>query len=86
MALLGFGAEGQDHATQRARMVSEVDAMYAETRGETGLSAMSPAVRTALGKVERHRLVPPSQQAGAYRNHPLPIGGSSAAEEKRRRP
>jgi protein-L-isoaspartate(D-aspartate) O-methyltransferase len=35
---------------------------------------MSPTVRAALGKVERHRLVPPGQRALAYRNHPLPIG------------
>ncbi len=55
-------------------MVAEVDAMYAETRSETGLGAMSPAVRTALGKVERHRLVPPGEASRAYRNHPLPIG------------
>jgi protein-L-isoaspartate(D-aspartate) O-methyltransferase len=54
--------------------VAEVEAMYAETRAETGLGAMSPAVRAALGKVERHRLVPASQVGMAYRNHPLPIG------------
>ena len=58
----------------RARMAAEVDAMYAETRSLTGLLAMSPRVRAALGKVERHRLVPPAQRALAYRNHPLPIG------------
>ena len=81
MALLGFGAEGQDFAAQRSRLVSEVDAMYAETRGETGLAAMSPAVRAALGKVERHRLVPPSQQAGAYRNHPLSIGNGQTISQ-----
>jgi hypothetical protein len=39
-------------------MVAEVDAMYADTRPETGLAAMSDPVRKALGKVERHRLVP----------------------------
>jgi len=55
-------------------MVAEVDAMYAETRSETGLRAMSPAVRNALGKVERHRLVPAREASRAYRNHPLPIG------------
>ena len=55
-------------------MVAEVEAMYAETRSLTGLSAMSPRVRAALGRVERHRLVSAGQQALAYRNHPLPIG------------
>ena len=48
--------------------------MYAETRSLTGLTALSPRVRAALGKVERHRLVPPEQRELAYRNHPLPIG------------
>jgi len=55
-------------------MVAEVEAMYAQTRGLTGLPAMAPRVRAALAKVERHRLVPAGQQALAYRNHPLPIG------------
>jgi protein-L-isoaspartate(D-aspartate) O-methyltransferase len=66
--------QAQDHPAQRARMVAEVEAMYAETRAHTGIAAMSPGVRSALGKVERHRLVPPEQRAQAYRNHPLPIG------------
>jgi protein-L-isoaspartate(D-aspartate) O-methyltransferase len=66
--------QAQDFAALRARMLAEVDATYAETRGYTGLAAMSPQVRAALGKVERHRLVPPGQRALAYRNHPLPIG------------
>ena len=66
--------QAQDFAALRARMAAEVDAMYAETRSLTGLPAMSPRVRAALGKVERHRLVPPAQRALAYRNHPLPIG------------
>jgi protein-L-isoaspartate(D-aspartate) O-methyltransferase len=80
--MLGFGAaQGQDLVKQRARMVSEVQAMYAETRAETGLAAMSPAVRAALGKVERHRLVPPAQAGAAYRNHPLPIGGGQTISQ-----
>jgi protein-L-isoaspartate(D-aspartate) O-methyltransferase len=79
--MLGFSAEGQDSAAQRARMVAEVDAMYAETRSETGLAAMSPAVRRALGKVERHRLVPPGEASRAYRNHPLPIGSGQTISQ-----
>ncbi|MGE5616044.1 MAG: hypothetical protein ACM3X5_03940, partial [Bacillota bacterium] len=61
-------AQSDDFAAQRARMVAEVDAMYAETRSETGLAAMSPAVRAAMAKVERHRLVPPGERASAYQN------------------
>jgi len=62
-------------------MVAEVEATYAETRSETGLAAMSPAVRAALGKVERHRLVPPAQTGAAYRNHPLPIGAGQTISQ-----
>ena len=66
--------QAQELPAQRARMVAEIEAMYAETRSLTGLATMSPRVRAALGKVERHRLVPPEQRSLAYRNHPLPIG------------
>jgi protein-L-isoaspartate(D-aspartate) O-methyltransferase len=62
-------------------MVSEVEAMYAETRSETGLAAMSPAVRAAMAKVERHRLVPPEHLEAAYRNHPLPIGNGQTISQ-----
>ena len=55
-------------------MVAEIEADYAATRGLTGLPSMSPRVRAALGKVERHRLVPPELGAQSYRNRPLPIG------------
>ena len=74
-------AQSQDFAAQRAGMVAEVDAMYAETRAETGLSAMSPAVRAAMGKVERHRLVADGHRGAAYRNHPLPIGGGQTISQ-----
>jgi protein-L-isoaspartate(D-aspartate) O-methyltransferase len=74
-------AQAQDWAALRSRMVAEVDGMYAETRGETGLAAMSPAVRAAMGKVERHRLVPREQQSMAYRNHPLPIGSGQTISQ-----
>jgi protein-L-isoaspartate(D-aspartate) O-methyltransferase len=74
-------SKSEDFASQRARMMGEVDAMYAETRGETGLAAMSPAVRRAMEKVERHRLVPPSQAGAAYRNHPLPIGSGQTISQ-----
>ena len=72
--LLVEETQAQDFTAQRARLVAEVDATYAETASSTGLAAMSPQVRAALGKVERHRLVPPEQRPLAYRNHPLPIG------------
>ena len=71
----------QDFAAQRARMLEEIDALYAQTRAETGLARMSPAVRGAMGRVERHRLLAPGQGAQAYRNHPLPIGGGQTISQ-----
>jgi len=73
--------QAQDFAAQRERMLAEVDAMYAETRRETGLGAMSPPVRKAMAKVERHRLVPEAQRSLAYRNHPLPIGAGQTISQ-----
>jgi protein-L-isoaspartate(D-aspartate) O-methyltransferase len=73
--------QAQDFAALRQRMVAEVDAMYADTAAETGLRAMSLAVRGALGKVERHRLIPAGLAAQAYRNHPLPIGSGQTISQ-----
>jgi protein-L-isoaspartate(D-aspartate) O-methyltransferase len=42
---------------------------------------MSAAVRAALQRVERHRLVPREQLAMAYRNHPLSIGGGQTISQ-----
>ena len=69
------------YAARRERMVAEVEAMYAETAAETGLEAISPAVRAALGKVERHRLVPPQEASLAYGNFPLAIGAGQTISQ-----
>jgi protein-L-isoaspartate(D-aspartate) O-methyltransferase len=74
-------AAAQDFEGQRARLVAEVDATYAATRLETGFAAMSPAVRAALGKVERHRFVPDGERSRAYANHPLSIGGGQTISQ-----
>lgn len=67
-------AAAADRAAERARLVDEVDALYRSHPAGSGISAMSPRVRAAMLKVERHRLVPAEQQALAYRDRPLPIG------------
>jgi protein-L-isoaspartate(D-aspartate) O-methyltransferase len=79
--MLGFSADAQDLSAQRARMVAEVEAMYADTQRETGLAAMSAEVKRALGRVERHRLVPSREASRAYRNHPLPIGSGQTISQ-----
>ena len=71
----------QDFGAERERLLTEIDAMYAETRGETGLAAMSTPVRRAMAKVERHRLVSEGQHSLAYRNHPLPIGSGQTISQ-----
>src|SRR3954470_15222078 len=81
MVLCGSEASGQDYAARRAHMVAEVDALYAETQRDTGLPSMSAAVRAALEKVERHRLVPSAQQDLAYHNRPLPIGNGQTISQ-----
>src|SRR6185436_2116478 len=83
--LLGFlfmqETQSQNFNAARERLLAEIDVMYAETRGETGLAAMSAPVRHAMGKVERHRLVPGEQLGAAYGNHPLPIGSGQTISQ-----
>ena len=78
---MGEETQSQDYAARRARLLDEIDAMYAETRSETGLAAMSGPVRRAMAKVDRHRLVPDGQRELAYRNHPLPIGSGQTISQ-----
>jgi protein-L-isoaspartate(D-aspartate) O-methyltransferase len=68
-------AASQDaHAGQRARLLAEIAGMARATASETSRPAFSPQVMAAIGKVPRHRLVPPEQVPYAYENRPLPIG------------
>jgi protein-L-isoaspartate(D-aspartate) O-methyltransferase len=62
-------------------MVLEIGRMYVDTRFETGLAAMSPAVFAAMRKVERHRLVLDAYRDVAYRNYPLPIGSDQTISQ-----
>jgi protein-L-isoaspartate(D-aspartate) O-methyltransferase len=62
-------------------LIAEIDAMYAATRAETGLAAMSPAVRDAMARVERHRFVPEAERERAYGNFPLPIGAGQTISQ-----
>jgi protein-L-isoaspartate(D-aspartate) O-methyltransferase len=61
-------------ARQRTEMVAEIAATARATGYETQRPVFGARVMTAMGKVERHRLVPPEQIPFAYENRPLPIG------------
>ena len=67
-------AHGAAFDSARRHMVDEVIADTAATSSDTGLSALSPNVIAAMGKVERHRFVSGALAALAYANRPLPIG------------
>ncbi len=59
-----------DYAALRTDLVDEVRA-YARYAGD---NPFSDDVLATLGRVERHRFVPPGQVRHAYENRPLPIG------------
>lgn len=74
LLLLVMPAHGSDFVAERAAMVEHIRALVALTREELGRHALRPRVLAALGKVERHRFVPPRVRALAYADRPLPIG------------
>lgn len=58
----------------RAAMLAHIEAEARATAAYTGHDRFSPAVMAALGKVPRHRFVPPELQDVAYFDSPLSIG------------
>ncbi len=58
----------------RQNMVEEVLAEVAASSSYSGRDTLSPAVITAMKKVERHHFVPTWLAMFAYLNRPLPIG------------
>jgi protein-L-isoaspartate(D-aspartate) O-methyltransferase len=62
------------YALERKAMLEEIARDAWETRSETGRPRLSERVMEALARVPRHRLVPPAEEAHAYRNRPLAIG------------
>ena len=63
-------ADDPDFAARRADLVDEVQ----DYAGYAGDDPFSDEVLATLGRVERHRFVPPEQARYAYENRPLPIG------------
>ena len=76
MAILSWFPVGAaaDFDAARRQMAVEIAADAARAATWTGRAALSPRVMAAMGKVERHRFVPPALAPQAYLNRPLPIG------------
>ncbi len=72
---VGRWASGQErYAAARQRLVDSIVAQIRETASATGRSELSEPVVRAMGRVPRHRFVPPSLVDAAYVDRPLPIG------------
>ena len=76
MAILSWFPVGAaaDFDAARRQMAVEIAADAARAATWTGRAALSSRVMAAMGKVERHRFVPPALAPQAYLNRPLPIG------------
>jgi protein-L-isoaspartate(D-aspartate) O-methyltransferase len=76
--LLALGlasSHAQDRfASDRQRMVREIERTQLAVAGETGQRTLDPKVMAVMTKVERHRFVPAELSNEAYDNRPLPIG------------
>ena len=66
-------ADETRHARARAAMVEDLQ-QYAQLARNTDEVRFSETVISAMGTVQRHKLVPPSELPFAYENRPLPIG------------
>ena len=67
-------AEEPRFARARAALVEEIQPDLALTCSHLEVRSLDPLVMAAMGRVKRHRFVPPKYLRQAYANHPLPIG------------
>ncbi len=82
LALPGIGKGEDGHMkAQREALIEEIESNVLETADALGFSRLAPEVLAAMREVPRHAFVPPEQQALAYRNHPLPIGGGQTISQ-----
>ena len=70
LLFFAVSAAAEDYAALRAELVDEVR----DYAGYAGDAPFSDDVLATLGRVERHKFVPPGQARHAYENRPLPIG------------
>ena len=67
-----LGADKYEEA--RRYMVREIEQDVRDTSYYINKKELDPRVMAVMGRVERHKFVPPSEESWAYANRPLPIG------------
>ena len=78
---IAAATDDERHATERRKMVSDIAATARATQSDTGRATFADHVMAAMGKVERHRFVPPGEARLAYRDQPLPIGSGQTISQ-----
>ncbi len=73
LLLLSFAANAENYSMLRQELVDDLRT-YSMLVRDPDTRPFSDAVLGAMNVVERHRMVPASQQRYAYENRPLPIG------------
>jgi protein-L-isoaspartate(D-aspartate) O-methyltransferase len=67
-------SDERDWSVEHRRLLASIEADVARNRHVLGRSQLSPSVRRAMTRVERHLFVPHRYRDLAYSNQPLPIG------------
>jgi protein-L-isoaspartate(D-aspartate) O-methyltransferase len=73
LLFLSIAAYAENYSALRQDMVDDLKT-YSMLVRDPDTAPLSGAVMSAMNVVERHRMVPESQQRHAYENRPLPIG------------
>jgi protein-L-isoaspartate(D-aspartate) O-methyltransferase len=63
-----------DYARERQQLIREIHSDVLSTSSYIGRKSFNENVMSAIGRVPRHRFVPPEMLPDAYDNRPLPIG------------
>ena len=75
LLLLCASATGSDQYREaRSSMIKAIEADVRDTSFYINKKSLDPRVMSVMGRVERHKFVPVSEQSWAYANRPLPIG------------
>ena len=75
LLLLCASATGFDQYQEaRSNMIKAIEADVRDTSFYINKKSLDPRVMSVMGRVERHKFVPVSEESWAYANRPLPIG------------